>query len=318
MPTTQKKPEIDHTPPFIAVTPPPLSNQPPARNRRIWLWIIPALVILVGILFIINLAVNKSAAGTSKTASISTNGLKIGSTQTSAADGMQQVYVPAGDFIMGSEESKAYANERPQHTVTLDAFWIDKTEVTNAMYEKCVVAKVCTNPDSEVSYTRKKYYGNDNYTNYPVVHVTWNQAKQYCEWAGRALPTEAQWEKAARGTDGRTYPWGSDAPSKDIVNYNGNLGDTQPVGSYTAGASHYGALDMDGNVWEWVADNYDSQYYDSSPASNPTGPTSGTYHIIRGGSWYNLALDIRTSVRLAVNPAKTYYDTGFRCASSAK
>ena len=147
-------------------------------------------------------------------------------------------------------------NEQPVHKVVLDAFWIDQTEVTNKMYALCVQTSVCTPPSSTNSSTRPSYYENPEFEDYPVIYVDWYKAKTYCEWAGRRLPTEAEWEKAARGTDGRNYPWGKDAPNKMLLNYNGNVGDTTEIGKYPAGASIYGALDMAGNAWEWVSSLY--------------------------------------------------------------
>jgi formylglycine-generating enzyme required for sulfatase activity len=173
----------------------------------------------------------------------------IGSTMT-GKDGMTLLYVPAGEFTMGSETSD---NEKPIHTVNLDAFWIDKTEVTNAMYATCVDAGVCNPPSNTISYTRKSYYGDSEFAEYPVIYVDWNMAKTYCGWAGRRLPTEAEWEKAGRGTGGNIYPWGNDAPNNSLLNYNSEVGDTTEVGAYPDGASVYSALDMAGNVWEWVS-----------------------------------------------------------------
>ena len=169
----------------------------------------------------------------------------------SETDGMVLVYVPAGEFRMGSagSDSQAQDNEKPQHTVYLDAFWMDRTEVTNALYALCVKAGACQPPLS-VNYSwRESYYGNSQYDGYPVVYVSWKDAAAYCEWAGRWLPTEAEWEKAARGTDGRLYPWGNAEPDANRLNFNGNV-DARAVGSYPSGASPYGALDMAGNVWE--------------------------------------------------------------------
>jgi formylglycine-generating enzyme required for sulfatase activity len=187
----------------------------------------------------------------------------IGSTRVSEKDGMVMAYVSAGEFLMGAadSDSQAFDNEKPQHTVYLDAFWIDKTEVTNAQYKKCVQARACET-------SNEAFNSRFNSDNQPVVGVPWYNAVTYCQWAGRELPTEAQWEKAARGTDGRIYPWGNQPATCDYTVMNDGSGDgcgngsaAWPVGSNPKGASPYGALDMVGNVGEWVADWYDEKYY---------------------------------------------------------
>ncbi|MBI4739303.1 SUMF1/EgtB/PvdO family nonheme iron enzyme [Candidatus Woesearchaeota archaeon] len=241
--------------------------------------------------------------------------LAIGSTQVSKADGMTQLYVPAGSFTMGSEAG--YAQDKPTHTVTLDAFWIDKTEVTNAMYILCVKVGKCREPLSLKSDKRDSYYGNSGFDNYPVIYISWENANAYCGWAGRRLPTEAEWEKAARGTDGRsTYPWGDATPDVNKLNYYDNIKDTTEVGKYPSGASPYGVLDMAGNVWEWVNDWYDENYYRASPLQNPIGPISGQYRTLRGGGWDNVGYDVRVSVRNRVTPTIVTNNIGFRCALS--
>lgn len=148
-------------------------------------------------------------------------------------------------------------------------------------YERCVEANVCKPPRESRSYTRTAYYGNVEFDEYPVIYVDWNMAKTYCEWRGGRLPTEAEWEKAARGEDGRTYPWGEGIDC-DKANYQSScIGDTTKVGSYLEGVSPYGVYDMAGNVWEWVTDWYDGNYYGASPSSNPQGPTFGQYRVLR-------------------------------------
>jgi serine/threonine-protein kinase len=246
--------------------------------------------------------------------------LGIGSTQVSDKDGMTLLYVPAGEFKMGaaSSDTQATAPEKPQHTVDLDAFWIDQTDVTNAMYAQCVKAGGCQAPSPIKSYTRDSYYGNTQFDNYPVIYISWTDAKSYCQWAGGDLPTEAQWEKAARGTDDRIYPWGNDAPNSSRLNFNQNASDTTEVDKYPTGASFYGALDMAGNVWEWVRDWYDEKYYASSPNRNPAGPNSGDYRVLRGGSWYYGATNVRASYRYRNYPDYRYNYVGFRCAMSAQ
>ena len=253
--------------------------------------------------------------------------LSIGSYQVSPKDGMVLMYVPEGTFKMGWNDGKE--DEKPEHEVYLDAFWIDQTEVTVGQYHQCVDAGVCGHPEPAVnpmndgSATRQSYYDNENYYDYPVIFVNWSQAKTYCEWAGRRLPTEAEWEKAARGTDGRLYPWGNEEPNPSLLNYDGIIGDTTRVGSYPAGASPYGALDMAGNVWEWVNDWYDPQYYSKSPKQNPSGPETGYFFINRGGSFKKSEHSVRSTYRhwyipplLGSQIVAHSYD-GFRCAVSA-
>lgn len=242
--------------------------------------------------------------------------LAIGSTQIRFVDGMDQVYVPAGEFIMGSKsrDTAADEDEKPERTVYLDAYWIDKYEVTNGQYEDCVTAGGCTRPNENKSYIRSSYYGNAEYDNYPVIQVDWNQAVAYCEWAGGNLPTEAQWEKAARGPNGNKYPWGNEEPDSGYVNYNDNIGDTSEVGSYEKGASPYGAMDMAGNVMEWVSDWYDD--YDANDTNNPQGPSDpGYFRVLRGGGWSNGNWSIRTALRGVSNPSDRLYYAGFRCLS---
>jgi len=185
------------------------------------------------------------------------------------------VYVPVGEFTMGSTADDAlvecqkfqsncsrdgFINEAPPHQVYLDAYYIDKFEVSNAQYQTCVESGRCVQPLKN-SYSRSGYFGNNQYDKYPVIYVNWDQAQAYCEWAGATLPTEAQWEKAARGTDGRTYLWWEGIDCKKANFGTCNMGDTTAVGSNPNRASPYGALDMAGNVMEYVNDWYDSKYY---------------------------------------------------------
>lgn len=238
--------------------------------------------------------------------------LGIGSTMT-GEDGMTLLYVPAGEFTMGSDESP---DEQPIHTVYLDAYWIDQTEVTNAMYAKCVDAGVCYLPHSIDSYSRDTYYGNFQFDDYPVINVYWDDASTYCSWSGRRLPTEAEWEKAARGTDERTYPWGEEIDESYLNS--GVGGDTTPVRSYESGVSPYGVYDMAGNVWEFVSDWYDSGYYDYSPVSNPQGPESGDFRVLRGGSWNFDYYYARSAYRDVNVTDDTGNYIGFRCAMDAE
>jgi formylglycine-generating enzyme required for sulfatase activity len=229
------------------------------------------------------------------------------------SDGVTMMFVPAGPFSMGSDQ---YNNEKPIHAVNLSAYYIDRFEVTNAAYQRCVEAGACAPPKQSNSFTRTAYYGNPEFDEFPVIYVDWNMAKTYCEWRGDRLPTEAEWEKAARGADGRTYPWG-EGIGCDKANYNFNCkGDTAKVGSYLAGVSPYGLYDMAGNVLEWVNDWYDGNYYQNSPASNPMGPSSGQYRVLRGGSWGNLGYVVRSAGRRYSTPDNIVNVVGFRCARS--
>jgi eukaryotic-like serine/threonine-protein kinase len=188
--------------------------------------------------------------------------------------------------------------------------------VTVAQYQSCVKAGACTVPRS-TSDGIDSYYGNPDYANYPVVLVNWNQASTYCKWAGRRLPSEAEWEKAARGTDGRIYPWGNDDPTRDMMSYYAKLYRTYEAGKNFEGASPYGALDMVGNVWEWVNDWAQFDYYQNSPARNPSGPASGKARVVRGGAWLSWEKDLRVSNRAWYYPDDNgdwFRALGFRCA----
>lgn len=234
--------------------------------------------------------------------------LGIGSTLVSAQDGMTLLYVPAGEFIMGFQGE---SDEQPPHTVYLDAFWIDQTEVTNKQYLACVSVAECTPPSSPSSRNRSSYYGESEFDEFPVIYVDWNQANVYCSWAGRRLPTETEWEKAARSTDARIYPWGNDPPNSNLLNFNNPVGDTSREKSYEAGRSVYGAYDMSGNVWEWVND-----WYDVYPGGNPSASSDfgQKYHVQRGGSWIDVDYLVRASKR--DSGSLPLDNLGFRCASS--
>ena len=217
-------------------------------------------------------------------------------------DGMPQVHIPVGTFHMGGYDIRAAPDEFPAHDVTIDAFWMDQLEVTNAMYQLCVNAGVCTLPQNLGTARKTDYFYNIEYKDYPVVYVTWGQANTYCEWADRRLPTEAEWERAGRGDDLRTFPWGEDKPDERFANFNMLVTDTSRVGSYPLGASPFGVLDMAGNVAEWTNDFYKYDYYQSSIETNPQGPltSSGLNRVVRGGSLGDAEINIRVSKRSSV------------------
>jgi len=252
--------------------------------------------------------------------------------QPATRDGADLVFVPAGNFLMGSDPDEPYfwGAEAPKHTVYLDAFWIYQTEVTNRMYHDCVDDGECSAPKENSSHTHEEYFTSPGFVGYPVIHVTHADALAYCEWAGGRLPTEAEWEKAARGENGLLFPWGGDELGNDLANFcdegcpghslqftevgfNDGYRDVAPVGSYPAGASPFDALDMAGNVLEWVADWYSVEYYGLSPQENPTGPESGTRHIIRGGSWWSLRDGLRPAARASKSLDYSSDMVGFRC-----
>ena len=240
--------------------------------------------------------------------------LGIGSTKISEKDGMTLVFIPAGQFNMGSDDGNN--DERPVHPVYLNSYWMDQTEVANKMYALCVDAGACDPPTSVRSSTNSVYYGNPKFNDYPVMNVSWHQAQAYCDWAGRRLPTEAEWEKAARGQDGRTYPWG-EGSSCEQANYNIScIGDTTKVGSYLSGQSPYGIFDLAGNVWEWIMDWYDSDHYANSITRNPQGPAIGQSRVFRGGSWNDDNDYLRSALRGRGTPSYSSNMLGFRCVVS--
>jgi formylglycine-generating enzyme required for sulfatase activity len=233
--------------------------------------------------------------------------------EVTGKDGTPMALVPAGEFLMGSNQGAS--DERPVHRVFLDAYYIDKFEVTTSQFSKFLEGTGRKQPDK---------WGEINPTFdwvRPVVGVDWNDADAYCSWAGKRLPTEAEWEKAARGTDGRKYPWGSEEPSESLANFDWDsrrtwrgYGTLAPVGSFEDGKSPYWLYDVSGNVWEWVADWYNPNSYLSNHDRNPKGSKSGLLKVTRGGSWGDKAYSLRTSNRRGIPPSDRYRDLGFRCA----
>ena len=232
------------------------------------------------------------------------------------------VFVPAGTFWMGCDADCTGYDEGPLHEVWLDDYAIDRYEVTAAEFTLCVDDAECE-PTALDKNPRKPTFGQADKAEHPMNHVSWAEAKQYCEWKGRRLCTEAEWEKAARGTDARTFPWGEDEPDCDLAiryiqaTYEFGCGakETWPVGSVPEGASPWGVYDMAGNVWEFVADYYDPYYYGSSPPSEPLGPLTGESHIVRGGGWKSNESDLTTHNRWERDAAGE--DVGIRCCASA-
>jgi eukaryotic-like serine/threonine-protein kinase len=277
------------------------------------------------------------------------SGLSLGETWTRPVDAMVMVYVPGGEFQMGTDEdqmkaslricretasrmfgpgtpcfSSEFADETPAHWVTLDGFWIDRYEVTNAQYRRCVEVGACTPPAESSSYSWATYYGEAAFDDYPVVWVGWDQAVAYCTWAGARLPTEAEWEYAARGPESRLFPWGDEFDGTRLnycdascqlgpadPSFHDGYADTAPVGSYPSGVSWCGALDMAGNVREWVADWFGPYH---GRQANPHGPTSGEMIVSRGGSWLDPPENVRSAKRGRNTTDFLIYKLGIRCA----
>jgi formylglycine-generating enzyme required for sulfatase activity len=243
---------------------------------------------------------------------------------------MTLVYISAGEFIQGADDDLAARDDEfPQRSVYLDAYWIDQTEVTNAMFAQFLNEEGnqkehgffwadVLNSSQDVRLQDGTWVVSGDLENHPVREVTWYGAQAYCQWAGRRLPTEAEWEKAARGTDGRIYPWGDSDPNCETANYDAGcfLRVTTVVGSWPLSHSPYGVFDMAGNVWEWTADWYQPDYYLNAPFENPAGPEDGTERVIHGGSYFphDYAGHIRTTNREGYFPTSSGPNLGFRCA----
>jgi formylglycine-generating enzyme required for sulfatase activity len=239
--------------------------------------------------------------------------------------------VPSGTFLMGSNDQfvqnavrmcresggndpcvySEFSNELPEHAVDVDAFYMDVTEVTNARYRACVDAGDCAAPSN------RRYFNAPQYDNFPVVYVSWYDARQYCLSVGERLPTEAEWEKAALSNDSRPFPWGHvwDPARTNSEEQGGNR--LRPAGQFPSGASPFGILDLSGNVWEWVSDWYDPLYYQDSPIDNPQGPPEGSDKVLRGGGFSNFVHYVRTTNRGFEPPGSSSTYRGFRCAVSA-
>lgn len=236
----------------------------------------------------------------------------------------EMVLVPEGEFKMGSDISES--NESPAHIVYTDSFLIGKYEVTNQQFANFLNEMGNRKEgrffwldersvDARIFQIEGIWVANTGYENHPAVEVSWFGARAYCNWAGGRLPTEAEWEKAARGTDGRTYPWGEEL-NASMANYGRNINDTSPIGTYPLGMSPFGAMDMAGNAWEWVSDWYASEYYSISPLENPSGPLFGEKHVLRGGAWYYI--DNVSTTNRDYHPGSANNFGGFRCVISIR
>jgi formylglycine-generating enzyme required for sulfatase activity len=223
-------------------------------------------------------------------------------------DHMNQIYIPAGEFTMGTNSNFIGTKV---HKVYLDSYWIDQIDVTNSMYAICVNAGQCRSP---ARYNN--YFDNPKYADYPVVYVNWYAANRFCRWRGARLPSEAEWEKAARGLNKRPYPWGKGLPDITLLNYNGDHGDIVSAYDYLMGLSPFGLLQMSGNVRQWVNDWYQQNYYTISPYKNPQGPATGKYKSLRGGGFDDNLQEVETFYRAYHDPTSAGQDRGFRCAET--
>ncbi|SPP64827.1 formylglycine-generating enzyme family protein [Nitrospira lenta] len=244
---------------------------------------------------------------------------------TKGKDGAPMVLIPEGPFPMGVPDGDRDGgrDEYPRHDIFVNNFYIDKFELTNGRYLEFVKATNHRIPQNPTNPTRNLWQGDtitESLADRPVVNVDWADANAYCQWAGKRLPTEAEWEKAAKGTADRRFPWGNVEPTNKHLNFNQKwIGEKtlMPVGSYELGKSPFGVYDVAGNVWEWVNDWYDAKYYEKSPAKNPTGPESGTKRVLRGSGWQNETPTVRIFTRVDSDPTIRNESTGFRCAMDA-
>jgi formylglycine-generating enzyme required for sulfatase activity len=241
-------------------------------------------------------------------------------------DGAPMVFIPEGSFPMGVPhgDRDGGRDEYPRHDVFVNDFYIDKFELTNGRYLEFVKATNHRIPQNPKNATRNLWQGDtitESLIDRPVINVDWADANAYCQWAGKRLPTEAEWEKAAKGTADRRFPWGNVEPTNKHLNFNQQwIGEKtlMPVGSYELGRSPFGVYDMAGNVWEWVNDWYDAKYYEKTPTKNPTGPVSGTKRVLRGSGWENETPTVRIFTRVEGDPTNRNESTGFRCAMDAR
>jgi formylglycine-generating enzyme required for sulfatase activity len=301
----------------------------PMRGRR-WVLMLLLVVVIITSLIIIIIITRCSSTGVSAPTPSPTSTLEAGATRIRERDDAVMMYVPAGEFLMGSSDEDIdavlaecsgcrrdqLAHEQPQHKVTVGAFWIDRTEVTNAQYRQCVGAGECSPPQNSNSETRPDYYDNSEYDDYPVVYVTWQQARDYAEWVDGRLCTEAEWEYAARGPEAFTYPWGESSPNDTLLNYHDHVGDTAKVGSYSKGESWCYALDMAGNVWEWTQSLYADYPY--VPDDGREDLETDGERVVRGGAYDNAAMNVRCSARGRNGLAHSSQLDGFRVCIPAK
>ncbi len=289
------------------------------NKRTVYLFVVIGCLVLITIAYSTHSSVAQS--------------LPQGMHHAPAITNVNEIYIPAGPFAMGCAEDHTTihcdGDAKPIHQVHLDAFFIDQVQVTNIQYSACVAAGACPLPLSVASTSRPDYYTNPAYNHHPVLNITWEYARAYCQWVGKRLPTEAEWEKAARGTDLRPFSWGYEEPTCEHANiariFPGDVlprpcvGDTVAVGSYPQDVSPYGVLDMTGNARDFVNDFYSSSYYAKSPYYNPQGPETnlGKDYIARGGDWYAHPRLATNWVRHDEASALVYHHISFRCARNA-